>query len=112
MTLYVERWTLERKRFYLLIIFQRLRDSFVLGNFKICKQMRNFSLQVSIVECRMIQVPILTNVQVLERLRSQIFDTEEGSEGERSKRGGKVEESQKTRMRRILKKFISDSLQR
>jgi len=50
--------------------------------------------------------------EVLERLRSQIFDTELGSEGERSKRGGKVEESQKTRMRRILKKFISDSFQR
>jgi len=47
--------------------------------------------------------------EVLERLRSQIFDTE----GERNKRD-KVqrEESQKTRMRRILRKFISDSLQR
>ena len=104
MTLHVERWTLE-----VLAV-----DNFHLfwGNFKIFKQLRNFPLRVSIVECRMIQVPILTNVQVLERLRSQIFDTEEGSEGERSKRGGKVEESQKTRMRRILKKFISDSLQR
>jgi len=47
--------------------------------------------------------------EVLERLRSQIFDTE-GSEGERNKRGDQVE-SQKTRMRRILKKFISDSFQ-
>jgi len=47
--------------------------------------------------------------EVLERLRSQIFDT---SEGDRNKRD-KVQrvESQKTRMRRILKKFISDSLQ-
>ena len=56
---------------------------------------------------------ILTNVQVLERLRSQIFDTE-GSEVERNKRGGKIEreESQKSRMRRILKKFISDTLQK
>jgi len=48
--------------------------------------------------------------EVLERLRSQIFDE---SENERNKRD-KVqrEESQKTRMRRILKKFISDTLQK
>ena len=64
------------------------------------------------VECQVVQVPILSllTVQVLERLRSQIFDE---SENERNKRD-KVqrEESQKTRMRRILKKFISDTLQK
>jgi len=59
--------------------------------------------------------------EVLERLRSQIFDTnpedfKKKSKDGRNKRGQKGPrgqlQSQKTRMRRILKKFISESLRR